>query len=185
MLTMSAPDISLYAEAVAHLHSLGISHRDIKPENLVFDQEGPDARIKVAGHACAQPVPWAFRWHFSACVKLSSLLHDTSGLRLTLRRPSLSSSNPFCSYGTATPLPMPPSSPSIIGLSMPNCCSSPGLRVGSELQQAQPQPQPTFHNPIPGMRVGIGTHHTLQGSCCTGAGLQPGQKRAPAAGLGG
>ena len=36
------------AEAVQHLHSLGISHRDLKPENLVFDREGDGAHVKVA-----------------------------------------------------------------------------------------------------------------------------------------
>ena len=33
--------------AIAHCHSRGITHRDLKPENILFENDNPDAEIKI------------------------------------------------------------------------------------------------------------------------------------------
>ena len=33
--------------AIAHCHSRGITHRDLKPENILFENDQPDAEIKI------------------------------------------------------------------------------------------------------------------------------------------
>jgi calcium-dependent protein kinase len=42
--------VSLIAKvllAIAHCHSRGITHRDLKPENILFENNSPDAEIKI------------------------------------------------------------------------------------------------------------------------------------------
>jgi len=42
--------VSLIAKvllAIAHCHSRGITHRDLKPENILFENDKPDAEIKI------------------------------------------------------------------------------------------------------------------------------------------
>lgn len=44
------------AAAIHHLHSLDIAHRDLKPENLLYDQQGPDATLKLTDFGFAKSV---------------------------------------------------------------------------------------------------------------------------------
>ena len=42
--------VSLIAKvllAIAHCHSRGVTHRDLKPENILFENNSPDAEIKI------------------------------------------------------------------------------------------------------------------------------------------
>lgn len=41
-------------DALKYCHAMGIVHRDIKPENLLYENEKPDAKIKIADFGLAK-----------------------------------------------------------------------------------------------------------------------------------
>ena len=52
--------------AIAHCHSRGITHRDLKPENILFENNSPDAEIKI--------IDFGLSRKYSKDVKLHSVL---------------------------------------------------------------------------------------------------------------
>ena len=52
--------------AIAHCHSRGITHRDLKPENILFENNNPDAEIKI--------IDFGLSRKYSKDVKLHSVL---------------------------------------------------------------------------------------------------------------
>ena len=61
--------VSLIAKvllAIAHCHSRGVTHRDLKPENILFENNSPDAEIKI--------IDFGLSRKYSKDVKLHSVL---------------------------------------------------------------------------------------------------------------
>ena len=61
--------VSLIAKvllAIAHCHSRGVTHRDLKPENILFENNSPDAEIKIMDFGLSRK--------YSKDVKLHSVL---------------------------------------------------------------------------------------------------------------
>ena len=52
--------------AIAHCHSRGVTHRDLKPENILFENNNPDAEIKI--------IDFGLSRKYSKDVKLHSVL---------------------------------------------------------------------------------------------------------------
>ena len=58
--------IAIVLLAIAHCHSRGVTHRDLKPENILFENNSPDAEIKI--------IDFGLSRKYSKDVKLHSVL---------------------------------------------------------------------------------------------------------------